>query len=63
MLFNKYQKLTNISDEITEWSVIVRAQSIWDGINRTTLEFRGLNVILIDDEVSIPPFLSVLYKG
>ncbi|KAL1805639.1 hypothetical protein ACET3Z_028707 [Daucus carota] len=50
MLFSKYQKLTTITPEKTEWCVRVRAQTIWEGINRATNEFRGLNVIFIDDE-------------
>ncbi|KAL1828826.1 hypothetical protein ACET3Z_007238 [Daucus carota] len=50
MLFGKYHKLTNITTDKTEWCVRVRAQTIWEGINRATQEFRGLNVIFIDDE-------------
>ncbi|KAL1831094.1 hypothetical protein ACET3Z_000745 [Daucus carota] len=42
--------MTNLSDEKIEWSISVRAQSFWEGINRTTREFRGLNVIFIDDD-------------
>lgn len=37
----------------SEWTVRVRAQSIWKGVNRQTQEFRGLNVIFIDDSVTL----------
>nr|XP_017233406.1 PREDICTED: uncharacterized protein LOC108207474 [Daucus carota subsp. sativus]XP_017256662.1 PREDICTED: uncharacterized protein LOC108226225 [Daucus carota subsp. sativus]XP_017256744.1 PREDICTED: uncharacterized protein LOC108226311 [Daucus carota subsp. sativus] len=49
MMFNKFQKLQNLHTDKTEWTIRARAQSIWEGINRTTNEFKGLNVMLIDD--------------
>lgn len=52
MLFNKIQKLQSLQTEKTEWTIRVRAQSIWEGVNRKTNEFKGLNLILIDDSVT-----------
>ncbi|KAL1824304.1 hypothetical protein ACET3Z_011082 [Daucus carota] len=49
MMFNKFQKLQNLHTDKTEWTIRARAQSIWEGINRATNEFKGLNVMLIDD--------------
>ena len=51
-MFNKFQKLQNLHTDKTEWTIRARAQSIWEGINRTTNEFKGLNVMLIDDSVT-----------
>ncbi|KAK1356137.1 hypothetical protein POM88_049393 [Heracleum sosnowskyi] len=58
-LFNKYDKVQHLKTERTDWTIRVRAQAIWKGINRMTQEFRGLNVIFIDDSNSrIHAFLS-----
>ncbi|WOG95337.1 hypothetical protein DCAR_0414652 [Daucus carota subsp. sativus] len=48
-IFNKYDKVQQLHSERTEWTLRVRAQAVWKGINRQTQEFRGLNVIFIDD--------------
>lgn len=50
--FNQYDKVMHLHSERTEWTLRVRAQSIWKSINRQTQEFRGLNVIFIDEEVT-----------
>ncbi|KAK1371082.1 hypothetical protein POM88_037174 [Heracleum sosnowskyi] len=58
-LFNKYDKVQHLKTERTDWTIRVRAQAVWKGINRMTQEFRGLNVIFIDDSNSrIHAFLS-----
>ncbi|KAK1361135.1 hypothetical protein POM88_045609 [Heracleum sosnowskyi] len=49
MLFNKYDKIETLKTGKYEWKLRVRAQSIWKVVNRQTQEFRGLNIILIDD--------------
>lgn len=51
--FNKYQSLLSLKTEKSEWSICVRAQSIWKGINMKTNEFRGLDIIFIDNDISI----------
>ncbi|KAK1368763.1 hypothetical protein POM88_034855 [Heracleum sosnowskyi] len=51
-LFNKYDKVQHLKTERTDWTIRVRAQAVWKGINRMTQEFRGLNVIFIDDSNS-----------
>ncbi|KAL1803642.1 hypothetical protein ACET3Z_032289 [Daucus carota] len=49
----------HLHSERTEWTLRVQAQSIWKSINRQTQEFRGLNVIFIDEENSrIHAFVS-----
>ncbi|KAL1833682.1 hypothetical protein ACET3Z_003333 [Daucus carota] len=48
-IFNKYDKVQHLHSERTEWTLRVRAQAIWKGVNRVTQEFRGLNVIFVDD--------------
>ncbi|XP_063936492.1 uncharacterized protein LOC108226198 isoform X1 [Daucus carota subsp. sativus] len=48
-MFNKYDKVQHLHTERTEWTLRVRAQALWKSINRQTKEFRGLNVIFIDD--------------
>ncbi|KAK1351308.1 hypothetical protein POM88_054472 [Heracleum sosnowskyi] len=58
-LFNKYDKVQHLKTERTDWTICVRAQAVWKGINRMTQEFRGLNVIFIDDSnLRIHAFLS-----
>lgn len=34
-----------------KWEIKVRAQAVWKGITRDTKEFRGLNILFIDDSV------------
>ena len=59
-MFNKYDKVQHLHTERTGWTLRVRAQALWKSINRQTKEFRGLNVIFIDDSVTDVLFNSVL---
>ena len=59
-IFNKYDKVQQLHSERTEWTLRVRAQAVWKGINRQTQEFRGLNVIFIDDSVPALILISLL---
>ncbi|XP_074374525.1 uncharacterized protein LOC141714929 [Apium graveolens] len=56
------RNLTNLLNLTTEkilYSVRVRAQAVWKGINRTTNEFRGFNIIFTDEQICrIHAFIS-----
>ncbi|XP_017227517.2 uncharacterized protein LOC108203256 [Daucus carota subsp. sativus] len=52
MSFIEHSSLAALNDSRYDWTISVRAQAIWQGINMQTKEFRGLNVVFIDDEVS-----------
>lgn len=52
MSFNSYTPLTQLSSSRIKWNIRVRAQAVWKGITRETKEFRGINLILVDDSVS-----------
>lgn len=41
----------NLNPSKIKWNIRVRAQAIWRGITRETKEFRGLNIIFVDDSV------------
>lgn len=58
MSFSPYTSLLKINNSKIQWEIRVRAQAIWKGITRQTNEFRGLNMILIDETVS--PQLCIL---
>lgn len=60
MLFNRYDKVENLETGKSEWTIRVRAQTIWKGVNRQTNEFRGLNVIFIDDSVRYVIFIAMV---
>lgn len=69
MEFYKYDSVETLDDSKQEWSIRVRAQSIWKGITRKTGEFRGFNIIFFDDSVrtnaeplNINLFLFVLQR-
>ncbi|KAL1815930.1 hypothetical protein ACET3Z_018504 [Daucus carota] len=58
-IFNRYDKVEHLRPQRTEWTIRVRAQAVWKGINRETQDFRGFNVIFIDDSnARILAFLS-----
>ncbi|KAK1358273.1 hypothetical protein POM88_051529 [Heracleum sosnowskyi] len=46
---NRKEDLKGLDDSTEEWRLRVRAQAIWKGITRQTGEFRGYNIIFIDD--------------
>lgn len=52
MSFYKHDSIDSLNDSKEEWSLRVRAQSIWKGITRQTGEFRGYNIVFFDDYVS-----------
>ncbi|KAK1382779.1 hypothetical protein POM88_020514 [Heracleum sosnowskyi] len=49
MSFNKYDTVKDLNDSKHDWILRVRAQAIWKGITKETKDFRGYNVIFIDD--------------
>ncbi|KAK1387434.1 hypothetical protein POM88_015612 [Heracleum sosnowskyi] len=49
MSFNKYDTVEDLNDSKHDWLLRVRAQAIWKGITKETKDFRGYNVIFIDD--------------
>ncbi|XP_017226416.1 uncharacterized protein LOC108202502 [Daucus carota subsp. sativus] len=73
MAFYNYDSVEKLDDSKDEWTVRVRAQSVWKGITKKTGEFRGLNIIFFDDYSSrihgfiasqiCPKFEDQLYEG
>ena len=51
MEFNKYDVVECLDDSRDDWTIQVRAQSIWKGITKKTGEFRGYNIVFFDDSV------------
>ncbi|KAL1824010.1 hypothetical protein ACET3Z_010788 [Daucus carota] len=49
MSFNPHTPLNKLNSSKIKWNIRVRIQALWKGITRETKEFRGLNLILIDD--------------
>ncbi|KAL1831301.1 hypothetical protein ACET3Z_000952 [Daucus carota] len=49
MAFIEHDAVSDLNDSRYDWTICVRAQSIWQGINMHKKEFRGLNVMFIDD--------------
>lgn len=58
MELNKYDQLSKLDVSSYEWECRVRAQAVWKGMNRETHEFWGLNMLLIDDCVSVHVYLG-----
>lgn len=52
MSFSKFHRFDELDESSTDWCIHVRAQAIWKGVNKKTKEFRGYNIISIDDSVS-----------
>ncbi|KAK1380421.1 hypothetical protein POM88_027165 [Heracleum sosnowskyi] len=50
MDLNKFDTVASLTTEKVVWSIRVRAQTVWKGINRTTNEFRGFNIIFMDEQ-------------
>lgn len=63
MPFNKYDMLSSLSDCTDEWLIRVKAQAVWRGVNRSTGEFKGLNIVFFDDSVSFTFFNYSLRKS
>ncbi|KAK1361527.1 hypothetical protein POM88_046001 [Heracleum sosnowskyi] len=73
MYFYNYDNIHGLDDSTEEWRLRVRAQAIWKGITRQTGEFRGYNIIFIDDYSSrihafitpaiVPQFEHKLVEG
>ena len=57
MEFNKFDVVQFLDESRDDWSIQVRAQSIWKGITKKTGEFRGYNIILFDQFVRILIFV------
>ncbi|KAK1377746.1 hypothetical protein POM88_024490 [Heracleum sosnowskyi] len=49
MSFCRFDRFDDLNDSKYEWRIRVRAQAIWKGITRESKEFRGFNIIFIDD--------------
>ncbi|KAK1384738.1 DUF223 domain-containing protein [Heracleum sosnowskyi] len=49
MSFNNFSPITKLNASKIKWNIKVRAQAVWKGITRETKEFRGINMILVDD--------------
>lgn len=51
MAFTSTTPLNKLNSSKIRWEIQVRAQAVWKGITRDTKEFRGMNVLFIDDSV------------
>ncbi|KAL1804911.1 hypothetical protein ACET3Z_027979 [Daucus carota] len=49
MSFSKFHRFDELDESSTDWCIHVRAQAVWKGVNKKTKEFRGYNIISIDD--------------
>ena len=58
MTFSWFSALSDLNESRYDWTIRVRAQAIWQGMNAQTKVFRGLNIIFIDDAVSDIVLLS-----
>lgn len=65
MGFIEHVPLINLNSSKIKWNIRVRAQAIWKGITRDTQEFRGINILFIDDSVrkikSYSLLLNIIY--
>ena len=52
MEFINHTPITNLNSSTMKWTIRARAQAVWKGITRETKEFRGLNILFVDDSVS-----------
>ena len=59
LTFNRYDKVKYLKEERTEWTLQVRAQVVWKVINRQSQEFRGMNIIFIDDRYELRYLLLI----
>ncbi|KAK1374594.1 hypothetical protein POM88_030787 [Heracleum sosnowskyi] len=46
----RFYSFLSLTTEKSDASICVRAQAVWKGINRKTKEFRGYNIVFIDNE-------------
>lgn len=51
MGFENFTPIKKLNDSQVKWHIRVRAQAIWKGIQRDTKEFRGINIMFVDDSV------------
>ncbi|XP_074336551.1 uncharacterized protein LOC141673705 [Apium graveolens] len=49
MTFSRFSALSDLNESRYYWTIRVRAQAIWQGINVQTKVFCGLNIIFIND--------------
>lgn len=56
----RFNRISALSKDKTNWKIKVRLTRLWPGINSSTGEFKGLNMILLDDDVSYLILLFVL---
>lgn len=56
MSFKEYIPIQSINTGSIKWCIRVRVQALWHGITRETKEFRGVNMLLIDDCVRLSNF-------
>ncbi|WOH08817.1 hypothetical protein DCAR_0728266 [Daucus carota subsp. sativus] len=52
MAFTTSTPVNKLDPSKIKWEIKVRAQAVWKGITRDTKEFRGLNILFIDDSNS-----------
>ena len=53
-----YDPISSLDTTTYDWKCRVRVQSFWKGMNRETHEFWGINMVLIDDSVCVPYYIS-----
>ncbi|KAK1357305.1 hypothetical protein POM88_050561 [Heracleum sosnowskyi] len=49
MSFNQYTPIMNLDSSKIKWKIRARAQALWKGVTRESKEFRGINIIFVDD--------------
>lgn len=49
----------NLNSSKIKWNIRVRAQAIWKGITRESKEFRGINILFIDDSVRVTNYFTI----
>ncbi|XP_017217090.1 uncharacterized protein LOC108194647 [Daucus carota subsp. sativus] len=64
MAFISTTPLNKLNSSKIKWVIRVRAQAIWKGITRETNEFRGINMLFIDDSnTRIHAFINARISG
>ncbi|WOH15092.1 hypothetical protein DCAR_0934629 [Daucus carota subsp. sativus] len=49
MEFITHSPITKLNSSTIKWTIKARAQAVWKGITRDSKEFRGLNILFVDD--------------
>lgn len=53
MEYKRYDRLSVLAHNKTNWRIKIRLTRMWPGFDRVSGQFRGYNMILVDDDVSL----------